>query len=297
MKKRTIMPASNGTAPLDVVIAVMAFLAALALGASLIAERAADSWSQGLAAKLTVQILPPSSGPAKAALAAETAAALQVLRATPGIARAAPLSEQEQLKLVQPWINADMLVADLPLPQLIDADVAPGADIDSPALAARLKAVAPHSVLDDHSHWIARLRDMAETLAWSAYGVLFLIAVATAATVAFATRAGLDAHNDMVSLLHQMGAQAGFIAGAFQSYYQRAALIAAGTGAGLAAVLFLVTGGLQATGVGLVPFLPLPPMSLRGLELLWLLAVPVAAGAIAAVTARLSVLSALRRIY
>jgi cell division transport system permease protein len=295
MKRRTIMPAGNGTAPLDVVIAVMAFLAALALGASLIAERAADSWSQGLAAKLTVQILPPDSGPAKAAMAVETEAALKVLRATPGIARAAPLSEAEQLKLIQPWLNAGTLVSDLPLPQLIDADVAPGSAIDSPALAARLKAVAPHAILDDHSRWMTRLRDLAQTLAWSAYGILFLIAVATAATVAFATRAGLAAHNDMVSLLHQMGAQSGFIAGAFQGHYFRAALVAAGTGTAFAAALFLAAGGLQSVGLEPVPFLP--PLGLKPMEVLWLLAVPAAAGLIAVVTARLSVLSALRKNY
>ena len=50
-----VLPRDKGAAPLDFVIAVMAFLAALALGASLIADRAAQGWQAGLAAKLTVQ--------------------------------------------------------------------------------------------------------------------------------------------------------------------------------------------------------------------------------------------------
>ena len=37
-----ILPRDKGAAPLDFVIAVMAFLAALALGASLVATRAAE---------------------------------------------------------------------------------------------------------------------------------------------------------------------------------------------------------------------------------------------------------------
>ena len=41
------MPREKGAAPLDVVIAVMAFLAALALGASLVADRAAVGWRAG----------------------------------------------------------------------------------------------------------------------------------------------------------------------------------------------------------------------------------------------------------
>jgi cell division transport system permease protein len=293
--KRPIMPAAKGTAPLDVVIAVMAFLAALALGASLIAGRAADGWSAGLTGKITVLIVPAVPADGAEMLARETAAALAVLRATPGIARAAPLSDQDQRKLVEPWLGADALVADLPLPQLIDADIAPGTGLDVAGLTDRLKAAAPHAVLDDHSRWIGRLHDLAATLIWSAFGILLLIAVATASTVAFATRAGLDAHHDMVSLLHQMGAQAGFIAHAVEGHYFRAALVAAGGGTALAGLFFLGAGGLESVGVEPIPFLP--PLALEPVELLWLLLVPAGAGLIALITARLSVLAALRGLH
>lgn len=295
MKNRPIMPKAEGAAPLDLVIAVMAFLAALALGASLVASHAAEGWAAGLSSKITVQVMVPETGDAKAGLAAETEAALTVLRATPGIAHAAPLSASEQADLVKPWLGADALVADLPLPQLIDADIAPSTEIDVPKLARALKAVAPHAVVDDHSRWIGRLHDLASTLVLSAFGILFLIAVATAATVAFATRAGLAAHSDMVALLHQMGAQSGFIARAFEWHYFRATLTAAGMGAALAALAFAVTGGLQSVGYEAVPFLP--PITLNPAELLWLVTVPATAGLIALITARLSVLAALRAIH
>jgi len=289
-----IMPKEKG-APLDVVIAVMAFLAALALGASLIADRAAEGWRSGLAGKLTVQIVPPAESSPSEGLQRETVAALAVLRATQGIARASPLSQDEKLKLVQPWLGQGNLVADLPLPQMIDAEIMPGASVDLPALAARLKQAAPDSILDDHSHWLARLHDLAETLVWSAYGILLLIAIATAASVSFATRAGLEAHAEIVGLLHQMGAQTGFIARAFEWHYFRAALTAAAAGALLAAFFFLGVSGLQFAGVEAVPFLP--PLTLKPEELFWLLTVPAAAGLIALATARLSVLAALRAIY
>lgn len=289
------MPREKGAAPLDVVIAVMAFLAALALGASLVADRAADSWQHGLAGKLTVQILPPDQGDAKAALDRDTKAVLAVLHTTPGIARAEALSQAEQLKLVQPWLGAAGMVADLPLPQLIDADITPGAEVDIAALTVRLKAAAPSAVLDDHSHWIGRLRELAQTFMWSAYGILFLIAMSMAAAVSFATQAGLNAHHEMVALLHQMGATGSFIARAFEWHFFRATLIAATTGAACAALVFLTAGGLQFAGMDAVPFLP--PMALRPPELLWLIAVPAGAGIIALLTARLSVLAALRSIY
>jgi cell division transport system permease protein len=295
MRAGRILPREAGAAPLDVVIAIMAFLAALALGASLIADRAAEGWRTGLAGHITVQILPPATGAPGPALDRETGAALSVLRATTGIAHAAAISQADTEKLVEPWLGKGALVDDLPLPRLIDAEIVPGASLDIKTLSGRLQAAAPDSQLDDHSHWIARLKDLSNALIWSAYAILALIAVATAATVAFATRAGLEAHHDIVTLLHQMGAQSGFIARAFERHYFFSVLGAALAGASLAAILFVIARGLEFAGVEAVPFLP--PLALQPLELLWLAAVPAASGLIALATARLSVLAALRKIY
>ena len=290
-----LLPREKGAAPLDVVIGVMAFLAALALGASLVAERASVGWRAGLSDRLTVQILVPAHGDVAATLAHESDAALEVLRATPGIAHAAPLSEEEMQRLVEPWLGKGSLVAELPLPKLIDATLTPGAGVDLIALGARLKQAAPDSQLDDHGHWIARLKALADTIVWSAWAILILIAIATASTVAFATRAGLEAQHDMVALLHQMGAQAGFIARAFERHYALATLGAATAGAFVAALLFVLAGGLEFAGVEPVPFLP--PVALKLSEVAWLAGVPLTAALIAWVTARLSVMAAVREIY
>jgi cell division transport system permease protein len=294
-KRGRILPREAGAAPLDVVIGVMAFLAALALGASLVADRAAEGWRAGLSGRLTVQVLPPEHGAPNPALAQETAAALDVLRNTDGVVHADEISQEETLKLVEPWLGSGAVIADLPLPRLIDATLVPGARIDLAALTQRLKQAAPDSVLDDHSHWIARLKGVADAVIWSAYGILALIAIATASAIAFATRAGLEAHHDIVSLLHQMGARAGFIARAFEWHYLISALFAASVGGALAAAFFVAAGGLESVGIEPVPFLP--PLSLQPAELGWLIVVPLASAFIAWATARLSVLAALRRIY
>lgn len=290
-----ILPRDEGAAPLDFVIAVMAFLAALALGASLVATRAAHGWQSGLSDRITVQVMPPEEGDARAGLDSETEAALSVLNATPGIAHASALSDAEINALVEPWIGKDGAVAGIPLPRLIDATVTPGEDLDVNALTARLKQAAPHSSLDDHRRWIARLRGLADAVRFSAYGILLLIAGATAAAVSFATKAGLDAHHEMVALLHQMGALPGFIARAVEWHYFVSALFAAALGTLFAALFFLAASGLEIFGVEAVPFLP--PLSLKWIEIPWLLAVPVAASLIAWATARISVLSVVKAIY
>src|SRR5690242_17223290 len=161
-----ILPRDKGAAPLDFVIAVMAFLAALALGASLIADRAAQGWQAGLADRLTVQALPPEEGAAKEGLEQQTKAALAILAATPGIARAVRLTDAQTDALVAPWVGprgtSSGIVADIPLPRLIDASIMPGENVDIPALRARLKQGAPDAVLDDHSRWMARLGALAD---------------------------------------------------------------------------------------------------------------------------------------
>ena len=291
-----ILPRDKGAAPLDFVIAVMAFLAALALGASLVATRAAHGWQSGLSDRLTIQVMPPEQGSDPAAvLERETQDVLRLLSTTQGIARAHLLSDAEINALVEPWIGKDGVVAGIPLPRLIDASVIPGSDVDIDKLTADLSRVAPHATLDDHRRWIARLRGLADAVRWSAYGILLLIAGATAAAVSFATRAGLEAHHEMVALLHQMGALPGFIARAVERHYFFSALLAASLGALFAALFFLAAGGLERFGFEAVPFLP--PLSLQWTEIPWLAAVPVATSLIAWATARLSVLSVVKAIY
>jgi cell division transport system permease protein len=290
-----ILPRDKGAAPLDFVIAVMAFLAALALGASLVATRAAHGWQSGLSDRITVQVMPPEQGDVRSQLEAETKAALSVLNRAPGIAHAGLLSDAEINALVEPWIGKNGAVSGIPLPRLIDATITPGEELDVDALAAKLKQAAPHASVDDHRRWISRLRGLADAVRFSAYGILLLIAGATAAAVSFATRAGLDAHHEMVALLHQMGALPGFIARAVEWHYFISALLAAALGTLFAALFFLGAGGLEIFGLEAVPFLP--PLSLKWIEIPWLLAVPVATSLIAWATARISVLSVVKAIY
>jgi cell division transport system permease protein len=286
-----ILPREQGAMSLDLVIGVMAFLAALALGGALIANRSAASWQAGLTGRLTVQVLPEGA----AAPAAEVNAAVELLRTTPGVVYAGALSDADNLALVEPWLGRDAVIAALPFPRLIDVQLAPGATPDVSALETRLKAVAPHSVLDDHNRWIGRLRSTANTVVLSALAILLLIGIGTAATVAFATRAGLAAHREIVQLLHLMGAQDRFIARAFEWHYFIAALAASAAGSALATGVFLAAGSLDQFGLASVSFLP--PLGLQLIEIPWLVLVPVGAALIAWVTARISVIAALHQFY
>lgn len=289
--KGRILPREEGAVSLDLVIAVMAFLASLALGGVLIANRFSETWQAGLAGRLTVQVLPEG----ETVPIQEVNQAIAILRATPGVLYANALSDSDNVALVEPWLGRDAVVAALPFPRLIDVQLSPGATPDIAGLQQRLKRAAPHAVLDDHGRWIGRLKTTANSVVLSAFAVLALIAVATAATVAFATRAGLAAHREIVQLLHLMGAQDRFIARAFEWHYFIAALIAAACGATAGGVIFFAAGSLDQLGVATISFLP--PLGLDLAELPWLAVIPTAAAVIAWGTARASVIAALHEFY
>src|ERR1700680_1854780 len=100
-RRGRILPREEGAPSLDLVIAIMGFLAALALGGVLISHRSAESWQAALPGRLTVQILPLGETPPQN----EVNAAIGILQSTPGVISAAVLSDSENFALVEPWLG------------------------------------------------------------------------------------------------------------------------------------------------------------------------------------------------
>ena len=86
-------------------------------------------------------------------------------------------------------------------------------------------AVAEPVVVDDHGVWIKDIRRAAGVVRTLGGAVFVLIAVAAAAVVAFATRAGLAARRDVVEVLHLTGAEDRQIANLFELQFARVAAI------------------------------------------------------------------------
>src|SRR5690606_14773402 len=85
------------------VIAVMAFLAALAAAGGVALERAASEWRAGFTGSLTVEIPPPPEG--EGAQDRRVAAVLEALRGTAGVRDARALSPEEMASLLEPWLG------------------------------------------------------------------------------------------------------------------------------------------------------------------------------------------------
>ena len=271
------------------IIALMVYLAILALAGSMVLSDMARRWDKGLAGTLTVQIPPLPEG--TPSLDTRVQAALGVLRATPGLSKAEPLKQAEMANLLEPWLGSGALSTDLPVPALIDVTMA-GGRIDVRGLAQRLRAAVPGAEVDDHAAWLKDLLAIARAVEMVALGVVALVGSAAVATVIFVSRAGLAIHGPVVELLHVMGAPDRYVARQFQSHVLGLAVRGGLIGTMLAAVTLF---GLARAGgefsAGLIP-----DMSLTPVQLLALGGVPVTAAVLAAITARLTVMRALARL-
>ncbi|QTN36640.1 cell division protein FtsX [Cognatishimia activa] len=249
--------------------AAMAFLVVFALALSMATGRLAQRWGEELANGSTLRISAPL-----AQLEQQTAAALNVLETTPGIAGARALTADEQRALLSPWFGPDLPIEDLPIPQLIEiSETEEG--YDAAGLRLRLQAEVPGAILDDHSRWRKPLQQAAmrlRMLGWLAIGV---IAAVTGTMITLAANAALAANSQVIAVMRLVGAQDEYIARAFVRRFTLRALMgaAAGTVAGYGAVLLLPS----AQGAGGF----LTGLGFQGYGALWLAVVPFAAAAVA----------------
>lgn len=267
------------------IVALMVFLGVLMFAAALVVSSAVDAWDNTLTGRMTVQIAQ------NAANDEATRSLAALLEQTPGIAAVRIVPDAEARALLIPWLGEGVVSAGLPIPGLIDLEIAPGARIDPTLLRARLAETVPDVTVDDHRAWLSALITLARTAEILAFAILALIASAAVIAVIFTTRSGLAVHSAIIELLHQMGAPDTYIASQFQLQALMLALRGCIAGS-ISAAIVLLTFGWIGRGID-AAFLP--DLSLSPLGWLVLLLVPAGAVAIAMLTARMTVLRALAR--
>ena len=273
-------------------IAFMVYLAALSLASVMAAHKITARWDQGLSARLTVQVPPPDPAVGREDMADHVAEVQASLLATPGIAYAEVLPEERIEALLRPWLGDGVLGDNLPLPALIAVETDRGTPLDLGALAVRLERVAPGATIDDHQQWLGNVLDLAETIETVAAMVVLAVSFCAVITVIFVTRTGLAIHRQVIELLHLIGAQDSYIARQFQGHALRLGLVGGAMGLVLALFTVILIGYLlERTQSGL-----LPSLTLSAGQVLVLLSLPVATGAVAMITARLTVLLNLTRV-
>jgi cell division transport system permease protein len=199
-------------------IALMAFLATLAIGVAFAVGGALDRWDAGLAGTLTVEL------PAADASGDKLGQALALLRGTPGVTAADPLDTDETGRLLKPWLGDGVDPATLKLPVLVDVRLAPEATPDRAGLEAQLGQIVPGASVERRGAWLDRLFETARLIEIGAAALVVLVGAVAVAAVVFTTRTGLALHAEIIGLLHLIGATDRYVARLFQWHAFRLAL-------------------------------------------------------------------------
>ena len=285
-----LLPDPRLGSPMPWVIAIVIALTVIAAASGLGLRNAAARASADLNGGVTVQIV--TAAPTERNHQAD--AALATLTRFPGVVEARRVAQDQLDTLLEPWLGTRPgdTIDDLPIPALIDVR------LDTPATPERIGAllgaiarVAPAARVDGEAAWLTPVFHAIATLQWLAGGLIALLAMATIAAVVLAARNALAGHRETIEIVHMLGGTDAQIARVFQ---RTAAMEAAAGGiiglfAGIVAIVAL-SRQFSALGSGMV----------GGAMLAWtdwvvIALIPAGGVGLAVLTARLTVLSALRR--
>ena len=278
---RRLLPSGRFAGATPWLIGIMMFVMIIVAATGLALAGGARIVREGIAHRYSIQIADGRASEARAAAAA---------RAAPGVIRAVPVPEAELRKTLEQWLGpvAAGEGADLPLPDLIDVELAAGAD-HADVSASVSRAVPSAQFVADQSRLTPMLTTLT-ALTLIAGLLVALNALATAAAVVLATLCELDTHRVAIEVMHGIGATDLQVTRLFQRKIAIDALIGGTAGAVVAALVLLLVAGGQFDALGDWTEGSL----LRGLDLVLLASLPLLAAILATVVARATVLAALR---
>ena len=266
-------------------IAVLVYVAIVALAAMLTVEDAAERRREERDGRLIVRLAAPDDERARAASVETT---LTRIRGLAEVARAERVPEDRLAGVLQPRPSASPGASGEPPPAVIEVELKPAARAQAESVRSRLRAELPDAEVDGRALPDPALRRM-RAIEGVALVLVVVLGGTLAAVVVFATQARLAARHETIEILHLLGAEDAAIVAAVVRGALRTSAIGALLGFAIGATTLLVFAWVAAA-----------PGSDRGAEYslspaAWaaLAPPPLAAAAIAAVTARLTARRAL----
>jgi cell division transport system permease protein len=189
---------------------------------------------------------------------------------------------------LEQWLGPDASSANLPIPAIIDVDLAPGAN--DALLSKVVQQAVPQAKVLAYRQQLGPVTRSLRALQWLALGLVLLMTLATCAAVVLATRGSFDTHRSTIEVMHGIGATDDQLARLFQRRIAKDALLGGIAGAAASAVVLL--------GIIAVPGRLLGDLAgttvLRAVDWLLLALLPLAGTFVAMLVARATVLKALR---
>lgn len=275
--EKRLIPSSGVRGPVPLLIAIMTFVMVVVAAAGLALCNAASVVRTGVENRYSIQI---ADGAARAPTAVAAA------RSAPGVARVEQVPPDDLRRTLERWLGPAGAEADLPIPAIIDVDLGPGAD--PAAIKSAVERAVPGARFIAHRSSLEPLLDALTGLTRLAFGLVLLIALASAAAIVLAARGALDTHRGTIEVMHGIGATDRQVARLFVRQIAFDALLGGIAGAALAGLIIALILG----GASLATTLTGAPLLAWG-DALLLALLPVLVAILATLVARAALLRAL----
>lgn len=282
-----LLPPARLSGPIPYVIAILIALVVIAAAGGLALRNLATSASAGLSSGVSVQVIEPD--PELRTQRGQAAA--EVLAGIEGVTAVTVVPEAELVAMLEPWLGEGAASGDVPIPALIDVELAGAAGPEDVArIKAALAASVPGARVDAQGDFLRPVAEALAALQWLALGLIALVALATTAAVWLAARNAFAGARETVEIMHLLGASGTQISAVFLRDVLREAVLGAalGTLLGAGAVWLLgqqfaalESGMVSGGGLGLADWLVIA-------------AIPLAGVLLALATARITIAFALR---
>ena len=283
-----LLPQERLGGPMPWVIAIMVALTVVAAGGALALSNMVSAASGDLAGSATVQIIEPDAGQR----AAQVEAVQEVLGQDPAVQGFRVVPEEDIAELLEPWLGTGEEVEAVPLPALVDVELRGAAGRDDYArLEAAMRKVAPRARIDAQSDWLAPVLSALSALKWMALALILMLGFVGAAAVWLAARNALGGNRKTIEVVHLLGGSDDQIARIFQ----RSILLDAVLGGALGLAAGVIAMSLLARQFAALQSGMVAGGSLTAIDWVLIGLVPLFAIAIAVYTARMTVLSSLRK--
>ena len=288
----SLIPNARISGPIPWVIAIMIALTVMAAAGAMALNNLAERASADLSGAVTVQVV--EADPDARRTAAQRAAVL--LQEDPSVESARLIPQEELNALLEPWLGAGFGEGDageaVPIPALIDVELRVAATPQEiTRLQASLDKVGKGLRVDAQSSWLQPVYSALTSLQYLALVLIVLLAITSAAAVWLAARSAFANHQATIEIVHHLGGTDEQIARIFQRTVAKDAALGGGLGLLMGFTGVLIIGGqFSALDSGMVDG---GGLSIWGW--LVLLTIPLFGIALAVLTARSTVMRALKR--
>lgn len=254
----------------------------------------ASNWEKDIMGAITVQIIPVEDENKHIDVEKteeQLNKVLHYMENISGVKSVHALDTQTIEKLMRPWLGSKVDISSLPIPQLLDIQLKPNAEINYDEITFGLHKVTPNASIDNHRLWLNKLIKFATSLKTIALSVLLMVVAIGAFSIYYSARTSLNINIASIEILHIIGAQDKYIANQYAKSYGKIGFFAGVIGLLVAIPCIILVGRYGvSTGSGL-----LNGASLSRIDWLWMMISPLFSLLYASVTAYYTVRKSLEK--